>query len=314
MKKYLGIITLLASYAYCDDQVIVQVEDPLYVKHTSSDFIQRWLFQKYCDFVFDPRTDIWHWPTDRQNPVVFNPKHVKRGDVIFVRNARLFFEKMHPLIEHPYIMVTHGDHLEEMHESYEKYMDEEKLIAWFGIHPCDIKHPKFHPIPIGVVQDPENLKDRKRLDQLFATLRQAPKEHLLYMNFAYDNKPERVKLRSLLAKKPYVKRGQRQPFTDYLKEMATCKFTLSPCGLAIDCYRTWEALLVGSIPIVKRSVLDPLFEDLPVLIINDWDELNEEYLNKKYEEITSKKYDISKLYMKYWKEQIEKVRDAFLRS
>ena len=67
---------------------------------------------------------------------------------------------------------------------------------------------------------------------------------------------------------------------DYLKEMAQCKFTFSPRGFGIDCYRTWEALLVGSIPVIKSSHLDFMYEGLPVLIVNDWQVINEDFLNK----------------------------------
>ena len=45
--------------------------------------------------------------------------------------------------------------------------------------------------------------------------------------------------------------------------MAKAKFALSPGGTGPDTYRTWEALLVGTIPIVKTSQLDNLYSDLP---------------------------------------------------
>jgi len=37
--------------------------------------------------------------------------------------------------------------------------------------------------------------------------------------------------------------------------------------------RTWESLVLGNIVIVKRSSLDPLYEGLPVVIIDDWREI-----------------------------------------
>ncbi|MBA3752153.1 hypothetical protein H0X06_05190, partial [Candidatus Dependentiae bacterium] len=90
-------------------------------------------------------------------------------------------------------------------------------------------------------------------------------------------------------------------------------FVLSPPGLAPDCYRNWEALLVGSIPVVKTSQLDPLFKNLPVLIIENWEDLNEDSLNASYENIISKKYNISALYMEYWTSKIMDVRYNYLK-
>ena len=94
--------------------------------------------------------------------------------------------------------------------------------------------------------------------------------------------------------------------------MAQSKFVLSPAGYGPDCYRTWEALLVGSIPIVKKSQLDPLFEGLPVLIVDSWSDITEEFLHKKYEEITARQYDIKRLYTEYWFAKIKAVKEEFL--
>ncbi len=50
-------------------------------------------------------------------------------------------------------------------------------------------------------------------------------------------------------------------------------FVASPHGNGLDCHRTWESLVLGNIPIVKRSSLDPLYEGLPVVIVDDWREI-----------------------------------------
>lgn len=51
-------------------------------------------------------------------------------------------------------------------------------------------------------------------------------------------------------------------------------FILSPEGGGLDCHRTWEALALGCIPIVKRSAFSDVFQDLPVLIVDDWGDIN----------------------------------------
>lgn len=296
-------------------QLYAQEGELLYEGEASDNFVIRWAFQDYCDHVFDPRTDPYVWPSKSKGGVTFDPEDVKPGDVIFVRDAPLFFKKMHPHINHPYIVVSHGEHLDAIDEEHYAFLDEEKVIAWFGIHASKkVTHPKYFQIPIGVVQQPENYRKRKQLNALFKRLRSATteKKHTLYMNFADWQKPERKKVRALFIKESYCKRGERQPFHSYLKEMSQCKFTLSPKGLGPDCYRTWEAFLVGSIPVVRKSQLDPLYEGLPVLIVDQWEDINEEFLNNKYQEITSKKYDIRRLYMEYWLAKISQVRELFL--
>ncbi len=310
--KRIVTVCLLAAGLYAAEAP--HNNDVFYYGDVSGNFVIRWAFQKFCDHVFDPRTDKWVWPTKQNGGVAFDPRDVKAGDVIFVRDAPLFFETMHPHIRNPYIIVSHGEHFDAMKKRYFGYLEDKKIIKWFGIHPCKATHPKYIPIPIGVVQQPENHKRGKELHKFFTRIREnSEKKHLLYMNFADFQKPERKKVRVMFIGKNYCKRGLRQPFQSYIKEMAQCTFTLSPAGLAPDCYRTWEALLVGSIPIVRSSQLNPLFEGLPVLIVDVWDEINEEYLQRKYKEITAHKYDLKRLYMEYWLAKIEAVRTQFLK-
>jgi hypothetical protein len=85
-------------------------------------------------------------------------------------------------------------------------------------------------------------------------------------------------------------------------------FVLSPHGNGLDCHRTWEALVLGSIPIVKKSPIDELYEELPVLIVNDWKEINVELLTNTIENFKNKHFNYEKLTMKYWMEKIKNSR------
>jgi len=66
---------------------------------------------------------------------------------------------------------------------------------------------------------------------------------------------------------------RRRPLPELLALYARHAFVISPHGNALDCYRTWEALLIGCIPIVKRSPIDYLYADLPVAIVDEWSEI-----------------------------------------
>ena len=85
-------------------------------------------------------------------------------------------------------------------------------------------------------------------------------------------------------------------------------FVVSPFGNGYDCHRTWEALLLGCIPIVKTSGLDSLYDELPVLIVQDWSDITEKLLmnvitdfKKKHE---NNKFNYDKLTLKYWMDKI----------
>jgi hypothetical protein len=82
--------------------------------------------------------------------------------------------------------------------------------------------------------------------------------------------------------------------------MTKYAFVLSPHGNGLDCHRTWEALILGCIPIVKRSLLDSLYEDLPVLIVYNWFNVNESLLNSTIKKFKSKVFNYNKLKLEYW--------------
>ena len=298
------------------DEQKTLVVDPLYEAYSGTNFVLRWHYQYFCDHVYDPRTDIWRWPTDEDRGVTFDPRKVKAGDTIFIRMFDKFFSEMHPRIKVPYIVVSAGECLDKMTPKYKKHLDQKNVIAWFGVHPdpMAMNHPKFQPLPLGVLQNPDHYEERVKLNNYFKQLRTVSKKHWVYLNFAFAEKPEREVLYNLMVNKPFCKKGKRQDFKDYLHQMAQCKFTLSPEGLGPDCYRTWEAFLVGTIPIVRRSCLDPLYEGLPVLIVDNWEDIDEPLLKKSYEEICSKKYDMRRLYTEYWTDKIKAVQKNFLRK
>ena len=88
------------------------------------------------------------------------------------------------------------------------------------------------------------------------------------------------------------------------KNMGQCAFVLSPHGNGLDCHRTWEALCLGCIPIVKTSGLDPLFVDLPVWIVQSWSDVTEESMRLKLAEFSSRPFAFEKLTLGYWQSKI----------
>lgn len=251
-------------------------------------------FRAASDFIFD------------ETKIPLDTDLVKDGDIIYVTTPYLdfFFLYVHPHIHSHYILLSHfgdqsvpGPYLE--HE-YWKVLNDDTLAYWIGMNVDRPNHPKMIPIPIGLA--PKNIvyKDFKAINEV---IKQTPfeKKHLLYLNH-YDgtNPTERAPIRTIFQGKDFCHIQMRKDFISYFKDIASSKFVISPPGSGHDCYKTWEALLVGTIPIVKRSPIIPIFKDLPVLIIDDWNEITESFLNEKYAEIASKSYRLEKLYFDYW--------------
>ncbi|SDR21407.1 hypothetical protein [Pseudovibrio sp. Tun.PSC04-5.I4] len=77
-------------------------------------------------------------------------------------------------------------------------------------------------------------------------------------------------------------------------------YTISPFGEGMDCHRTWEALFLGAVPIVKSSSLNPLFEGLPVLVVEDWSQVTVMRLEQEKQSLLENTYDFSSLSLSHW--------------
>ena len=88
----------------------------------------------------------------------------------------------------------------------------------------------------------------------------------------------------------------------YMEDLYDYKFCLAFPGHGFDCFRIWECLNMGVIPIILRSNICELYDDLPVLIVNDASEITENFLEIKYNEICNsiRNYRYNKLYFEYW--------------
>lgn len=81
-------------------------------------------------------------------------------------------------------------------------------------------------------------------------------------------------------------------------------FVISPFGNGPDCHRTWEALLLGCIPIIRHSAIDDLFKELPVLFVNNWSDVTQQLLEDTVIQFGEKQFNYEKLNLSYWINQI----------
>ena len=99
-----------------------------------------------------------------------------------------------------------------------------------------------------------------------------------------------------------------QNLTEYLTDLRSHKFVISPAGRGLDTHRTYESLLMGCIPIIRRSGIVFAYEDLPVLVVDNWDQLTLQFIIDGYNELTKigKVYKWEKLFSTYWENKLKK--------
>lgn len=309
-----------ANVLSAEDVAFVQVHKKLKNDNLENVFVQRWAWYNICDFAYASNSDGGGVRFAKTNP--FDPAKVPAGSVIFATAYTIeeFLEKIHPKIKNPYILLTlyYGPVF-----GMRRYVEDPKIIAWFGqVNREAVLYDKFTVIPLGVLRDDALFENRKNINDLFIQLQRVQKNKLLYMNFTvhqgrFDGRGDiynHFKNKSFCtARKPNFN-PMPAAFIQCMKETAQHKFVISPEGDMHDCYRHWESLLVGSIPVVHTSPLDPMFEDLPVVIVEDYKQVTEEFLNAQYNEMKHRSYNYRKLYMQYWVDKINTARAAYFKS
>lgn len=81
-----------------------------------------------------------------------------------------------------------------------------------------------------------------------------------------------------------VRQSERLTRLQLWRQMSRYQFVVSPLGMGMDCHRTWEALALGTVPILRNSTvaikLFATFPESPVIIVNDWSEVNHENVTR----------------------------------
>jgi hypothetical protein len=93
-------------------------------------------------------------------------------------------------------------------------------------------------------------------------------------------------------------------FDSYVNNLCTYKYCLCPRGNGIDTHRVWEALYLGCIPIVKKHITHFFNEKLPIVYIDDWKEVTEDFLKNIIDNFDYSLFKSKTLTMTYWKERI----------
>jgi hypothetical protein len=201
-----------------------------------------------------------------------------------------------------FVLVSHNSDW-NVDETYREIAEHPMIVHWFTQN-LNIRHPKISMIPIGVANTRWN-HGKRELFQNLPKIEFTKKENLVYFEFTVGtNYTKRENCRSILSKN--FQFGNRLSSPEYLNKIANSKFVISPEGNGIDCHRIWESLLVGSVPVVSRSIFtEELEKDFPMLIVDDWEQVTAEFLQNNIYKFASRVWPIEKLDFEYYKNIIE---------
>lgn len=264
--------------------------------------------------------------SDSKGLIAADYRNVRDGQVVYVTTTQLpeFLSQILPEIDGQFVLVTGDSDISapgglwasrSMPVPATSLISDPRLKHWFAQN-CDIVHPKVTPIPIGL--DYHTLAESRgshrwgpsatpaqqetELEEIISSMPPLGGRPLLCLaNFHFSLFGDRHACLAALRGKPFVafQKGLL-PRRETWKAHAGCSFVASPPGNGVDCHRTWEALVLNAIPIVRRTSLQALFEDLPVMQVDDWNEVDETALARFKQTVETGTFDTRKLTLNYW--------------
>lgn len=170
-------------------------------------------------------------------------------------------------------------------------------------------HEKIKPIPLGI--DYHTLSNKltpiEQENKLISIYKSSiPFEKRLDKSYSFfhfqmfnRHNRDRYNAKNVLDKMNFnVYQTKKMSREDTWKNMVKYKWIISPHGNGLDCHRTYEAIALGCIPVVKSSTLDLMYKDMPIIILDDWNDISLELLSKKTKEALNK--SSYKITLDYW--------------
>ena len=229
---------------------------------------------------------------------------------------------------------TCPDDLFDNEHDFKQFIENNKIIHWYAQNCVRINHNKLSQIPIGlgyhhlynedIEEESRKIVSPIKQEAVLNSIIQKSKtnnspfwkrELKCYINFNFERNYMRSRfgydryeaIKKIPENLSFSEKGEVDRTTSW-NNQSQYSFVVSPFGNGYECHRTWEALVLGCIPIVKTSGIDSLYEDLPVLIVNDWIDITSELLLSVIEDFKKKhekgQFNYNKLTLKYWMDKI----------
>ena len=166
---------------------------------------------------------------------------------------------------------------------YHELIGHQNVIHWFCEN-HDLTHPKLSTLPTGMDFDKDDHRDDFPDASSVKPLQERPLKVLVSDRVrnglgTWALRAEVVHMceSSSICLRPNIQNSDLGlPRTEYLKVLASVPFVACVRGGGLDpSPKAWEALLLGTIPIIQHSTLDDGYERFPVVFINNWSEIFE---------------------------------------
>lgn len=208
-----------------------------------------------------------------------------------------FFLELAPKDE--FVLFSHNSD-RAIGRRFRRALGRKALVAWFAQNPA-FAHPKLRALPIGIANPRWPHGDQAALERVQRA--RVPKSRLFDVSFSVETNPG---VRRYCLEQTGLEVAPRRPFEPYLRDLASSCFCISPDGNGIDCVRTWEALYLGTVPVVTRSLVTDHHPELPMIVLDDWSQFRSLEFGGELYEATMGDWDPASLRLDRYLERVER--------
>lgn len=222
-------------------------------------------------------------------------KGVNHLDVIYVQvdYFPFFCEEVLPQIDKKFILITGQFAKPQLKNSSltENVLNNEYLHFWFSQNPIYDDHPKYGPFPYGICIYTGALEEYVNIllknNEIFKT------HKLIHLYIS----------KSTNACRTYLPDSKYYPPKQFYELMSNAQFILSPIGDRHDCFRHWEAIGLGTIPISNvPDVYKSLFKKNMIYVADTHKMVD---LLQNSSELNYTEPDRNIICVEYWKDIIQ---------
>tara|TARA_R110002051_G_C8725005_1_gene497213 strand:+ start:707 stop:1558 length:852 start_codon:yes stop_codon:yes gene_type:complete len=213
------------------------------------------------------------------------PESVEENDIVFVKTDYIFngeFQREYlPRIKNKFTLVT-GISSYSVEGKCSEIINNSFVRHWFCTNPPSPN--EILPLPIGF-EEKERVGGNQSVlnNAMLSTPEWADKSDKLYLPYHdVGTNPKRDSQVRFLSSLSYVEaETERLEFSQYLNKMSKYKYILCLSGAGDDTHRNYEALLVGSTPVMLTTPLKRVFDyyNLPSVFLREWGEIEKTYNN-----------------------------------
>lgn len=279
-------------------------------------FISRINFCYSCDFNIE--TDKTY-ETNRKNLIKFIKENSRNQKILKININPLYFKLFSELINNitfNYILVNSNPiKVSSECPGLMKILDDNNCLKLFSTNLNNLHH-KCVPIPLGLDYHcawldrndwgAEYIFPIHQEYELLDVIKNKSKpisERYKLICCDYHHRIDRGDREKCFKETPkllcyYIQK--RLPRKQFWEEMIKYAFVISPTGIGDDCFRTWEAIILGCIPIVKRNYLSSMYENFPIIIVDEYSSITENLLIEQLSILQEKKFPYYKLLNNHW--------------